>query len=61
MKMLKLGKRSGLPNVNLIEIKGHFGTELTRNRTSVMYNENREIIVQLEKKNSKLYNCRINI
>ena len=42
MKMLKLGKRSGLPNVNLIEIKGHFGTELTRNRTSVMYNENRE-------------------
>lgn len=42
MKMLKSGKRSGLPNVNLIEIKGHFGTELTRNRTSVMYNENRE-------------------
>ena len=42
MKMLKLGKRSGLPNVNLIEIKGHFGIELTRNRTSVMYNENRE-------------------
>ena len=42
MKMLKSGKRSGLPNVNMIEIKGHFGTELTRNRTSVMYNENRE-------------------
>ena len=30
------------PNVNMIEIKGHFGAELTRNRTSVMYNENRE-------------------
>lgn len=29
MKMLKSGKRSGLPNVNMIEIKGHFGTELT--------------------------------
>ena len=29
-------------NVNMIEIKGHFGTELTRNRTSIMYNENRE-------------------
>ena len=42
MKMLKSGKRSGLPNVNMIEIKGHFGTELTRNRTSIMYNENRE-------------------
>ena len=28
MKMLKSGKRSGLPNVNMIEIKGHFGTEL---------------------------------
>ena len=42
MKMLKSGKRSGLPHVNMIEIKGHFGTELTRNRTSVMYNENRE-------------------
>ena len=60
MKMLKSGKRSGLPHVNMIEIKGHFGTELTRNRMSVMYNENREgndnIIVHLEKKNSKLYN-----
>lgn len=42
MKMLKSGKRSGLPNVNMIEIKGHFRIELTRNRTSVMYNENRE-------------------
>lgn len=42
MKMLKSGKRSGLPNVNMIEIKGHLGTELTRNRTSIMYNENRE-------------------
>lgn len=30
------------PNVNMIEIKGHFGAELTRNRTSVMHNENRE-------------------
>ena len=29
MKMLKSGKKSGLPNVNMIEIKGHFGTELT--------------------------------
>lgn len=28
MKMLKSGKRSGLPNVNMIEIKGHFGTAL---------------------------------
>lgn len=42
MKMLKSGKRLGLPNVNMIEIKGHLGTELTRNKTSVMYNENRE-------------------
>ena len=42
MKMLKSVKISGLPNVNMIEIKGHFGTELTRNRTSIMYNENRE-------------------
>ena len=42
MKMLKSGKRSGLPHVNMIEIKGHSGTELTRNKTSVMYNENRE-------------------
>lgn len=42
MKMLKSGKRSGLPHVNMIEIKGHFGTELTRNKTSVMHNENRE-------------------
>ena len=42
MKMLKSGKRSGLPHVIMIEIQGHFGTELTRNRTSVMYNENRE-------------------
>lgn len=30
------------PNVNMIEIKGHFGAEITRTRTSVMYNENRE-------------------
>ena len=30
------------PNVNMIEIKGHFWAELTRNRTSVMHNENRE-------------------
>ena len=34
MKMLKSGKRSGLPHVNMIEI--------TRNKTSVMHNENRE-------------------
>lgn len=38
----EVGEKIGLPNVNMIEIKGHFGTELTRNRTSVMYNENRE-------------------
>ena len=51
MKMLKSGKRLGLPNVNMIEIKGHFGIELTRNRTSVMYNENHLVsadIVQLK-------------
>ena len=42
MKMLKSGKRSGLPHVNMIEVNGLIGTELTRNRTSVMYNENRE-------------------
>ena len=56
MKMLKSGKRSGLPHVNMIEIKGHFGTELTRNRMSVMYNENRE--KELKRKTA---NCIIDI
>ena len=42
MKMLKSGKRSGLPHFKNIRIKGKFGTELTRNRIFLMYNENRE-------------------
>ena len=38
----EVGEKIRITQFNLIEIKGHFGTELTRNRTSVMYNENRE-------------------
>ena len=38
----EVGEKIRITNVNMIEIKGHFGTELTRNRTSIMYNENRE-------------------
>ena len=47
MKMLKSGKRSGLPNVNMIEIKVHFGTELNSeiyiDKTGLLEYTNKEI------------------